>query len=200
MIDAALALLAADQGAAALAVARWTAKRFASSTDAASVHGSVAEAQGQLAEAATAGAAAIRLDPNNRFARALLERARRGREQYPTIRRADLLASSLKLCQFKQLMAAPAFVRRLSELLEQFPCTPASCLTLKRRGINPRLRGIKLPLSTMLIQWVTEGSGVGKAAGRAIIADVHPLERLGIQAVFGMLLPATATMPRTSPG
>ena len=46
------------------------------------------------------------------------------------------------------------------------------------------LIGVKPPLSTIRIQCVSGDLEVGRVIGRAIIADEHPLERLGIQTVL----------------
>ena len=70
----ALRLLRDKQQAAALALARWTAARFPDSSDAATVHGMVADAAGLPDEARQAANAAIRLDLNNRNAQSLLGR------------------------------------------------------------------------------------------------------------------------------
>ena len=68
----ALRLLRAKQPKQALALARWTAKRFPKSSDAATVRAMVADAAGLGQEARAAAAAAVMLDPNNRNAKSLL--------------------------------------------------------------------------------------------------------------------------------
>jgi len=74
MIETILQLQGAEQNQAALELARWSAQRFPKSTDLGSLQASIAEGLGLKAEAARAGYAAMKNDPNNRFARSLLQR------------------------------------------------------------------------------------------------------------------------------
>lgn len=67
------ALLRQKQGAAALAVARWSTNRFPRSGDLATVYGLVANAEGEKDEALKALAAALAIDPSNRSAQSLKE-------------------------------------------------------------------------------------------------------------------------------
>jgi hypothetical protein len=73
-VNATLALASADETDAALSLAEWTTERFPRSIDAASVLASLLEGAGRTEEAIAAGVATLRLDPNHRFARSLLER------------------------------------------------------------------------------------------------------------------------------
>ncbi len=64
-----------DNEAAALASARWLAARHPQYRDAQMLHALLAEAQGQKSEALMAARAALALDPNERQARSVAERA-----------------------------------------------------------------------------------------------------------------------------
>jgi hypothetical protein len=66
-------MLEGKQGAAALEVARWSAKRFPRSSDLAIVRALAADAQGRKEEAREAIDAALAIDPNNRAAQSLKE-------------------------------------------------------------------------------------------------------------------------------
>jgi len=61
-------MLARKEGAAALAVARWSTKRFPKNSDLAVIQAFVANAQGAKDEARSAIAAALAIDPSNRSA------------------------------------------------------------------------------------------------------------------------------------
>ena len=67
-------LVRAKRQDAALTLARWNAARFPNSSDAATVLAFVADASGLKDEARRAAMAAVRIDPNNRFVRPILER------------------------------------------------------------------------------------------------------------------------------
>ena len=67
-------LLRAKQHDAALNLARWNAARFPNSADAATVLAFVADATGQKDEARRAAIAAVKIDPNNRSVRSILDR------------------------------------------------------------------------------------------------------------------------------
>jgi len=66
-------LLERKQGAAALEVSRWAAKRFPRNSDLATVWAYVANAQGEKEEARRAIAAALAIDPSNRSAQSIKE-------------------------------------------------------------------------------------------------------------------------------
>jgi hypothetical protein len=64
-------MLEKKQGAAALEVARWSARRFPRNSDLALVWGLIADAEGRKDEALTALDAALAIDPSNRSAQSL---------------------------------------------------------------------------------------------------------------------------------
>jgi hypothetical protein len=78
LIDAIVELQGREKNQEALSLARWSAQHFPNSTDLASLHASIAEAAGLKEEAVRAGYAAMKNDPNNRFARSLLQRLGEG--------------------------------------------------------------------------------------------------------------------------
>jgi len=71
LIGAEQAMLEKKQGAAALEVARWSARRFPRNSDLALVWGLIADAEGRKDEALTALDAALAIDPSNRSAQSL---------------------------------------------------------------------------------------------------------------------------------
>jgi tetratricopeptide (TPR) repeat protein len=73
LVEAEQGLWRKDQGAAALLVARWGAKRFPRNGDLATVLAYVAHSQGKHDEALAAVEAALAIDPNNRPAQSLKE-------------------------------------------------------------------------------------------------------------------------------
>jgi Flp pilus assembly protein TadD len=64
-----------DDEAAALAASRWLAGHYPRHRDAQTLHALLAEAKGQNAEALSAARRALALDPNERQARSVIERA-----------------------------------------------------------------------------------------------------------------------------
>ena len=74
VVEAIVQLQTAEQPQAALELARWSAQLFPESTDLVSLQASIAESLGLKGEAVRAGYIAMKNDPNNRFARSLLQR------------------------------------------------------------------------------------------------------------------------------